>query len=159
MEETVTNEIGHDIEISLLRLKDAPTLAPLIAAYGQALQRGAPRQPDLYYAEQLLQDRSAEFLGARVDGALVGFILFYDLPELVSGMRAGMADHIYVHHDHRGKAIAKALVDVLADLGEERGWSKLMLNAPAKPETGRRVFEAVAQPADWHSYVIYFRDE
>ena len=42
--------------------------------------------------------------------------------------------------------IAKALVDVLADLGSERGWSKLVMNAPRKPDTGRRVFEAVAEP-------------
>jgi GNAT superfamily N-acetyltransferase len=147
----------HDIDISLLRLRDAPALAPLIAAYGQALKRGAPRQPDQYYAEQLLQDRVGEFLGARVDGELVGFILFYDLPEPVSGRRAGQADHIYVHHIHRGKGIAKALVDVLADLGTERGWSKLMLNAPRKPDTGKRVFEAVAEPADWSSYIVRFR--
>jgi len=145
-----------NIEINQLRLKDAHELAPLIAAYAQALKRGAPRQPDEYYAEQLLQDRTAEFLGARIDGALVGFLAFYDLPEPVSGMRAGQADHLYVHHDHRGKGIAKAMVDVLADQAESRGWSKLMLNAPRKPETGRRVFEAVAQPADWHSYVLRF---
>ena len=145
-----------NIEINQLRLKDAHELAPLIAAYAQALKRGAPRQPDEYYAEQLLQDRTAEFLGARIDGALVGFLALYDLPEPVSGMRAGQADHLYVHHDHRGKGIAKAMVDVLADQAESRGWSKLMLNAPRKPETGRRVFEAVAQPADWHSYVLRF---
>ena len=144
------------IEISPLRLKDAHELAPLIAAYGQALKRGAPRQPDLYYAEQLLQDRVAQFLGARLDGELVGFIIFYDLPEPVSGLRCGQADHLYVHHDHRGKGIAKALVDVLADEAPLRGWSKLMLNAPRQPETGRKVFEAVAAPADWHSYVLRF---
>lgn len=147
------------IEISQLRLKDARDLAPLLAAYVQALKRGAPGAADQYYAEQLLQDRAAEFLGAHIDGELVGFILFYDLPEPVTGMRAGQADHIYVHHDQRGKGIAKALVDVLADQAELRGWSKLMLNAPRKPETGRRVFEAVAEPADWHSYVVNFRQE
>lgn len=148
-----------EIEITQLRLKDAHDLAPLIAAYVQALKRGAPGAPDQYYAERLLQDRSAEFLGARIDGQLVGFIIFYDLPEPVSAMRAGQADHIYVHHDHRGKGIAKALVDVLADQAETRGWAKLMLNAPRKPETGRRVFEAVAEPADWHSYVVNFRQD
>jgi GNAT superfamily N-acetyltransferase len=153
------DEATHEIEISQLRLKDARDLAPLIAAYVQALMRGAPGEADLYYAEKLLQDRAAEFLGARIDGALVGFILFYDLPEPVTGMRAGQADHIYVHHDHRGKGIAKALVDVLADQAEARGWSKLMLNAPRKPETGRRVFEAVAEPADWHSFVVKFGNE
>ncbi len=144
------------IEIAPLRLKDAHVLAPLIAEYGQALKRGAPRRPDEYYAEQLLQDRNAEFLGAMINGELVGFILYYDLPEPISGKRAGQCDHIYVHHDHRGKGIAKALVDVLADQAEERGWSKLMLNAPRQPETGRKVFEKVAAPADWHSYVIRF---
>lgn len=145
-----------NIEIEELRLKDARILAPLIAAYAQALKRGAPRRPDEYYAEQLLQDRAAQFLGAFIDGELVGFLLFYDLPEPVSGLRAGQADHIYVHHDHRGKGIAKALVDVLADQAERRGWSKLMLNAPRTPDTGRRVFEAVAVPSDWHGYILRF---
>jgi GNAT superfamily N-acetyltransferase len=149
-------KVETNIEISELRLKDAHELAPLIAAYAQALKRGAPRQPDLYYAEQLLQDRVAEFLGAFLDGALVGFVMFYDLPEPVSGLRAGQADHIYVHHAHRGKGIAKAMVDVLADRADSRGWGKLMMNAPRLPETGRRVFEAVAEPADWTSYVLRF---
>ena len=146
----------HRIEIEQLRLSHSLALAPLIAAYAQALKRGAPRQPDQYYAEQLLQDRSAEFLGAFIDGVLVGFVMFYDLPEPVSGLRCGQADHIYVHHDHRGKGIAKALVDVLADQAPARGWSKLMLNAPRVPDTGRKVFESVAVPADWHSYVLRF---
>ncbi len=147
---------AHRLEIGQLRLSDALALAPLIAAYGQALKRGAPRQPDQYYAEQLLQDRTAEFLGAFLDGVLVGFVMFYDLPEPVSGLRCGQADHIYVHHDHRGKGIAKALVDVLADQATGRGWSRLMLNAPKMPDQGKRVFEAVAVPADWHSYVLRF---
>lgn len=147
-----------NIEIMPLRLKDAHRLAPLIAAYGQALKRGAPRQPDQYYAEQLLQDRAAEFLGAFLDGEMVGFIMFYDLPEPVSGMRAGQCDHLYVHHDHRGKGIARALVDVLAEQAGDRGWSKLVLNAPRQPETGRKVYEKVALPGDWHAFVMRFDD-
>ena len=144
------------IEIVRLYLKDALHLAPLIAEYGQALKRGAPRQPDQYYAEQLLQDRVAEFLGAKINDELVGFILYYDLPEPVSGKRAGQCDHLYVHHDHRGKGIGKALVDVLADQAEERGWSKLMMNAPTKPDTAKIVFDKMGAPADWHSYVLRF---
>lgn len=144
------------IEISALRLNDALRLAPLIAEYGQALKRGAPRRPDQFFAEQLLQDRTAEFLGATVDGELVGFIMYYDLPEPISGKRAGQCDHLYVHHDHRGKGIAKAMVDVLADQSEERGWSKLVLNAPRAPETGRKLFEKIAEKADWSSHMLRF---
>ena len=128
----------------------------MLAAYAQALKRGAPRRPDKFYAETLLQDRTAEILGARVDGKLVGFVIFTDMPEPVSGMRCGMCDHIYVHHDFRAQGIAKALVDVLADQAEERGWSKLMLNAPRQPEDGRKLYEQIAVPADWTSFVIRF---
>ncbi|HHZ10809.1 MAG TPA: GNAT family N-acetyltransferase [Rhizobiales bacterium] len=147
---------NHTIDIGLLRLKDALELAPLLAAYAQALKRGAPRRPDLYYAETLLQDRSAEILGARIDGKLVGFAIFTDLPEPVSGMRCGACDHIYVHHDHRAKGIAKALIDVLADQAEERGWTKLILNAPRQPEDGRKLYEQIAVPADFSSFILRF---
>ena len=82
--------------------------------------------------------------------------IFYDLPEPVTGLRAGQVDHIYVHHDHRGKGIAKALIDVLADKAEERSWSKLVLNAPRVPEDGRKLYEQIATAADWSSYVIRF---
>ncbi|HET9534407.1 MAG TPA: GNAT family N-acetyltransferase, partial [Mesorhizobium sp.] len=99
---------------------------------------------------------TAEILGARVDGRLVGFLIFTDMPEPVSGMRCGTCDHIYVHHDFRAKGIAKALLDLLADQAEERGWMKLMLNAPRQPEDGKKLYEQVAVPADWTSFVIRF---
>ena len=146
----------HQIDISLLRPAEARELAPLLAAYAQALKRGAPRAPDEFHAEALLRDRAAEVIGARIDGALVGFAIFADLPDPVSGLRTGQVDHLYVHHDHRSKGIAKALVDLLADQAEERGWARLVLNAPRQPEDGRRLYEQIAVPAEWTSYVIHF---
>ena len=71
-------------------------------------------------------------------------------------MRCGACDHIYVHHEHRAKGIAKALIDVLADHAEDRGWTRLMLNAPRQPEDGRKLYEQIAAPADWTSFVIRF---
>ena len=147
-----------DIEIRRLKLADARDLAPLIASYNQSLFRGPPSSPDAYYAEQLLQDRTAEVLGARIDGELVGFVLFYDIPDVWTGMRSGLADHIFVSHRHRRKGIAKAMVDVLAEEADGRGWSKLVLHAPRNPGTGRNFYEKVAVPADWASYVIRFVD-
>jgi GNAT superfamily N-acetyltransferase len=144
------------IDITLLRLGEAHELAPLLAAYTQALKRGAPRRPDQFYAEMLLQDRAAEVIGARLDGALVGFAIFADLPDPLSGLRCGQVDHLYVHHDHRSKGIAKALIDVLSDQAEERGWSKLALNAPRSPEEGRKLYEQIAAPSDWSAHVIRF---
>ncbi|WP_185985438.1 GNAT family N-acetyltransferase [Aureimonas mangrovi] len=148
--------IVPEIDISQLRLKDARELAPLIAAYNQALFRGAPGAPDTFYAEQLLQDRTGEILGARLDGRLVGFLVFYDLPDPFTGMRSGLADHIYVDHPQRRKGIAKAMVDVLADQADARGWSRLVLQAPRSADSGRHLYERVAEPAEWLSYVIPF---
>lgn len=147
---------GHDIDIALLRLKEARDLAPLLAAYAQALKRGAPRRPDEFYAETLLQDKTAEVLGARIDGALVGFAVFTDLPDPVTGLRCGQVDHLYVHHDHRKKGIGKALVDLLCEQAEDRGWARLVLNAPRQPEDGRKLYEQMAAPADWTAHVIRF---
>ncbi len=153
---TDNKEDRHDVAISLLHLKDARLLAPLLASYTQALKRGAPRRPDEYYAEQLLQDRTAEVLGAHVDGELVGFVIFYDHPEPVSGLRAGQVDHIHVHHAYQGKGIAKAMIDLLCDKAEERGWIKLILNAPRIPEDGRKLYEQIAAKGDWTGYIIRF---
>jgi Acetyltransferases len=146
---------NHLTDISLLRLKDAPALAPLLAAYIQSLKRGAPRRPDLYYAEALLQDRVVEVMGAWVDNELVGFAIYFDLPDPVSGLRYALLEHLYVHHDHRGKGIAKAIIDVVADQAEERGWERLVLTAPRQPES-RKLYERIAAPADWNSYAIRF---
>lgn len=145
-----------DIDIRLLRLKDARDLAPLISAYNQAMFRGAPSAPDKVYAEQLLQDRTAEILGAKLDGALVGFLIFYDLPDPWTGMRSGLAEHVYVDHRHRRKGIARAMVDLLAEESDTRGWSKLVLHAPRNAGPGRQFYDSVAVPADWGSYVIRF---
>lgn len=147
---------NHKVEIAPLHLRDAHALAPLLAAHTQALKRGAPRRPDIFYAEALLQDRVAEIVGARVDRELVAFAVFYDLPEPVSGLRYGLLEHLHVHHAHRGKGIAKALIDVVGDQAEERGWARLVLNAPRQPAEGRKLYERVAVPADWISYVIHF---
>lgn len=150
------NDTQHAVAISLLHLKDARFLAPLLASYTQALKRGAPRRPDEYYAEQLLHDRTAEVLGARIDGELVGFVVFYDLPDPVSGLRAGQVDHIHVHHAYQGKGIAKAMIDLLCDKAEERGWTKLILNAPRVPEDGKKLYEQIAVKGDWSGFIIKF---
>ncbi len=144
------------IEIDLLHSSDAHKLAPLLAAYAQALKRGAPRRPDDHYAETLLQDRSAEVMGARLDGELVGFAVFADLPDPVTGLRCGQVDHLYVDHAHRSKRIGKALIDLLAELAAERGWARLTLNAPRHPEDGRKLYETIAVPAEGTSHVIRF---
>ncbi|MEF2072112.1 GNAT family N-acetyltransferase [Consotaella aegiceratis] len=148
-----------DIEIAQLHLENARELAPLISAYNQALFRGPPSAPDSYYAETLLQDKAAEVLGARLDGKLVAFLLFYDLPDPWTGMRSGLAEHIFVDQPHRRMGIAKAMIDLLAEEADRRGWSRLVLRAPRNPGIARNLFSRVAEPAEWSTYVIRFLEK
>ena len=80
----------------------------------------------------------------------------------IDGTEAGLNQPLNVIKADLFKALAHParlkLVDVLADQAEARGWSKLVMNAPRQPDTGRKVFEKVAAPADWHSYILRFDD-
>ena len=95
------------IDIGLLHLNDAHELAPLLASYVQSLKRGAPRRPDEFYAEQLLQDRMVRLL----DQAAVAESHCQQVPEgiiwplWIGDLRTGLPDvigtsaHIRNHPD------------------------------------------------------------
>ena len=119
-----------NIDIKILELEAAHDLAPLIADHAQERKRGAPRAPDLFYAETLLTDRTAEVLGAYMDGKLVAFCTFFDLPETISGKRVGHVDIMFVHYDARGKGVTKAAIESLIKIGDERNWLELQWNNP-----------------------------
>lgn len=143
-----------DIEIERLTLVDAHELAPLVAAYAQDRKRGAPRRPDEYYAEVLLSDRTAELLGARLGGKLVGFAVYFDLPDTTTGLRAGQLDDLYVDHPERGQGIGRALVKALVEEGPKRGWTHLRWMVPEKPPEARKLAETLAEPGRWPSFII-----
>lgn len=141
-------------QIRALGLDDAHKLAPLIAENAQALKRGAPRRPDEYYAERILADKTAEVIGAVSDGELVGFAVYFDLPELITGLRIGQLDDIYVHPDHRNKGIGRKMIDSLVTEGQSRGWLHLRWLVPGKNTPAVALYEKIAEPDHRKSYVI-----
>lgn len=142
------------IAIKVLGADDAHALAPLIAEYAQALKRGAPRRPDQFYAERILADRTAEVIGAEVDGRLVGFAIFFDLPEIITGLRTGQLDEIYVHPDARNQGVARRMIEWLVSEGAGRAWSELRWIVPGKNAPALALYDKVAEPADWKGYVL-----
>lgn len=119
-----------NFDIKILELDAAHDLAPLISSYAQERKRGAPRRPDMYYAETLLTDRTAEVIGAYKDGKLVSFATFFDLPETISGKRTGHVDILYVDYEARGIGVTKAMIEELVRIGDERNWLDLQWNDP-----------------------------
>jgi len=140
--------------IQVLSLDDAAKLAPLIAENAQALKRGAPRRPDQYYAERILGDRTAEVMGAFSGSDLVGFAVYFDLPDLITGLRIGQLDDIYVHPDSRNKGIARQMIETLVEEGKSRGWEQLRWLVPSKNAPAVALYDKIAEPDDRKSYII-----
>ena len=144
----------NEVVIVSLSLKDAHELAPLIAACVQDRKRGAPRPPDEYYAELLLKDRNAEVIGARRHDRLVGYAVYFDLPDTMTGMRTGQLDDLFVLQDARGQKIGQALLDALVAEGAARGWQRIRWMVPEKPETARQFAERLAGQGEWLAYSV-----
>ncbi len=142
------------LSMRILTDGDALILAPLIASYAQMLRRGAPRRPDQYYAETLLQDRTAEVLGAFRNEELVGFAIFFDLPEAISGRRTGQLDDLYIEHKQRGLGISSELVKRLTEIGGDRNWTYLRWLVSEKNDIAMRIYSSLAEPAAFRSFVI-----
>lgn len=142
------------LAIQVLSLDDAPKLAPLIAENAQALKRGAPRRPDQYYAERILGDRTAEVLGAYSGEDLVGFAVYFDLPDLITGLRIGQLDDIYVHPESRNNGIARQMIEHLVEEGKTRGWEQLRWLVPSKNAPAVALYDKIAEPDNRKSYTI-----
>lgn len=125
------------IDIKILEQTAASDLAPLISDHAQERKRGAPRQPDLFYAETLLNDRTAEVLGAYIGDKLAAFATFFDLPETVSGKRVGHVDMLFVDLNAREQGITKAMIEALVQIGEDRNWLELQWNNPSPSQQGK----------------------
>ena len=147
-----------DLQIGTIGQESAHQLAPLIAAYAQEMRRGAPRRPDEYYAELLLADPTAELLGARLDGQLVGCAISFDLPETITGHRAGQLDDLYVTPEARDHGVARKMIDALEGIGKSREWAHLRWLVPVTNTVAIGLYERVAEPAPWKSYVIKIQD-
>ncbi|MFL1875201.1 N-acetyltransferase family protein [Hansschlegelia beijingensis] len=139
--------------IPRLQASDASRLAPLMAAYSGALLASEPGAPDEAYAAKLIAEPMVGIAGAELDGALVGFALYYDLPEAISGRRAGQLDDLFVDAACRGKGVAQALIACLVDEGAARDWVHLRWMVPeANPAAA--LYDRIAERAPWRNYVI-----
>ncbi|MBS7696834.1 MAG: GNAT family N-acetyltransferase [Chelatococcus sp.] len=150
-----------DLVLRELEPADGRALLPLITAYGEALSHGEDSgdKPDLAYVERLLTEPGViirgAFSGRAEDRKLVGFALYYDLPEAISRRRAGQIDDLYVLAEARGQGIARALIDDIVAEGRKRGWIQLRWMVPRDNLGAQRLYDRIAEAAPWKNYVIW----
>ncbi len=148
-----------NITVRPLGLADANQFAPLLSAYTQERRRGAPPAPDRFYAEKLLNDPVSEIIGAYRQGQLVGFAVFFDLPDTMNGLRAGQLDDLFVIQSAREHGVGRVLVDTVLNVGRRRDWTHLRWMVPERPPKARLLAEKLAHKGGWESYVVRFERE
>lgn len=114
-----------DVSIALLEPEAAPALAILMALHAQEIRGGEPPRPDRYYAETLICDPRVGLLGARIGDELVGFALFHEIADCVSGLDGGLLDTVFVRADRRGCGAGRRLLEALSAEARVRAWSRL----------------------------------
>jgi GNAT superfamily N-acetyltransferase len=144
----------NDTHVSRLTLDDARELAPLLAAYTQDQKRGAPGAPDDYYAELLVNDPIAEILGARRAGRLVGFVVFLDLPDTMTGRRSGQLDDLFVIQDVRARGTGRLLVEAVLEEGTRRRWTHMRWMVPTRPATAGLLAAKMAAHGPWEAFIV-----
>lgn len=117
---------------------DVPLILELIRALGEyerLVHEVVATEADLH--EQLFGARpSAEVLIGELDGAAVGFALFFHNFSTFLGKPGLYLEDVFVRPEHRGAGLGKALMVELARIAVERGcgrfeWSVLDWNQPS----------------------------
>lgn len=138
---------------------DAAQFSELLQAYRTEMYPAATVDSERDdAAAALLVDPKAEIVGGFLDGKLSTFAVFFDLPEAISGSRAGQLDDLYVASHARGQRLAQRMIEAIADIGRARGWVHLRWLVPDENESARKTYDRFATPAAWKSYALWLGD-
>jgi GNAT superfamily N-acetyltransferase len=125
-------------EIRPARPDDAETIATLIRelAVYERLEDQAKAAPEALTRHLFGKQPAAEVLIAEVDGAPVGFALFFSTFSTFRGQPGLYLEDIFVRQEFRGRGIGRALLASVARVAVERDcgrleWSALDWNTPA----------------------------
>ena len=93
-----------------------------------------------------------EGLVAERDGALLGLAHVRPLARPLSATTGGFLDDLFVDEGARGSGAARALIDAVAGLGRERGWSAIRWLTAEDNAPARALYDRVATLTPFVTY-------
>ena len=87
-------------------------------------------------------------------GNLVGFAHYRPFPRTLHGNQACYLDDLYVVEDHRGTGLAQELIQAVAKIAKERGWSHVRWVMEEKNERARAFYAKLATPMTLVTYKL-----
>ncbi|MFD2252406.1 GNAT superfamily N-acetyltransferase [Pseudochelatococcus lubricantis] len=88
------------------------------------------------------------------DGKLVGLAHYRPQPKPLQGNDAGFLDDLFVAPDQRGRGVGRQLIEHLASIARERGWSSVRWITANDNATARRLYDDVAVATHWVTYEL-----
>ncbi|TAZ69005.1 GNAT family N-acetyltransferase (plasmid) [Rhizobium ruizarguesonis] len=88
------------------------------------------------------------------DGELVGLANYRPQPKPLQGNYAGFLDDLFVNPGQRGRGVGRQLIEHLATIARERGWSSVRWITAADNATARRLYDDVAVATHWVTYEL-----
>lgn len=88
-------------------------------------------------------------------GARLGFTLYLAFPFSFSRGDACYLQDLYVVRAARGRGIARSMITELAERGRKAGWFKIFWMTQPDNDMARRLYDSVAQVADFVRYDLH----
>lgn len=86
------------------------------------------------------------------DDVVIGLANWREFPDPLSTERGIFLDDLYVAPDARGRGAGERLIEALADLARERGFSVVRWITDPANSTARRLYDRVATATPWVTY-------
>ncbi len=99
-------------------------------------------------------DHPLEGLIAFRDGQPVGLAHFRAQPKPLLGQDAGFLDDLFVDPASRGAGVARLLIDEVASIARDRGWSSVRWITAEDNATARRLYDGVSTVTSWVTYEL-----
>lgn len=88
-------------------------------------------------------------------GELVGFAHYRPFPRTLDGNEACFLDDLFVAAAHRGKGLARRMIERVCDIAAAKGWSEVRWVTAESNRNAQAVYERLAQRSDLLTYRIY----
>jgi len=142
-----------DVVVRPIEPADHDDWAPLFAAYREFYE--LDEEPDV--VDRVwggIQDETHESnaLVAEFDGEVVGFAHHRIYARPAEGGTGLFLDDLFTAAHVRGRGVARALINQLADLARERGAAKVRWVTAADNTNAQRLYDDIAARTDWLTY-------
>ena len=140
--------------VALVEAPEYGEILPLVAAY----QRFYEVEPDearneAYFRRFLAPSVVGALLGARVDGALVGYACLHWRSDTVAARDVVCLHDLYVIEDARGSGAGRALLETAAAIARDRGAAALVWSTAPDNDIAQRLYDRTgATRSTWIEY-------